>query len=250
MVNNDLVLVIAGHYCVSADYSELSHQAESEINSLVLGIDQYQDHLQRGNLVKLVIWVNDIGITPMEREQYQQTYQLPDNYAALIKQANIALESVIIRFESQARNRASKLVRQLKRLHPHLISELSASEAELVRCVDYEICPADEPTKTVLTIKNAKGLPLVIKEGGAAKCCAILATFFSELEIQFKPVKMIAVFNFLYTERIKAGMYVAQTLLDFNTPVSCIFCDERQQISSELFITTHEISKKVLQNVS
>ena len=236
MLKNDLVLIIAGHYCVATDYSALSNLAETEINSLMLGIEHYQYSLQQGQQVKLVIWVNDIGIAPMEREQYQQSYQLPDNYADLLKQADIPENNIIIRFESRARNRASKIVGQLKRRYPDVINELSADDNELTRCVDSELCISKDIAQTVLSINDIKGFPLVIKEGGAAKCCAILAIFFSELVQSFQPVKIIGIFNFVYTERIKLGMYVAQMLLEFNTPVHCSFCDETHVISTKEFI--------------
>jgi len=232
---NNLVLIIAGHYCIASDYSALSNLAETEINSLILGIEHYQDALQQGQQAKLVIWINDIGITPMEREQYQRSYRLPYNYANLLMQADMPENDIIIRFESRARNRASKIVGQLKRRYPDVISELFADDSGLIRCVDTESCFSNNTKQKVLTIQDEIGSPLVIKEGDSAKCCAILAQFFSELERVYQPVKIISVFNFFYTERIKLGLYVADTLLEFNTPVYCSFCDETSVITNSDF---------------
>jgi hypothetical protein len=229
------VLIIAGHYCVANDYAELSNLAETEINSLNIGIEQYYYYLQQGNQVKLVIWVNDIGLTTIERQQFQQNYQIPDNYADLLIKSGIESANIIIRFESRARNRASKIVRQIKRDFPELITELSADDTELVRCVDSDFCSREQAATMVLAIHDDKGLPLVIKEGGAAKCCAILATFFNELVAQFQPLKIIAVFNFVYQERIKAGYYVACTLLNFNSSLDLLFCNEDQIVKEEIY---------------
>ncbi len=230
-----MVLIIAGHYCVAEDYAELSHLAETEITSLKLGIEQYQSNLQQGSKVRLLIWVNDIGINPVQRERLHQHYVIPRNYADIISQAGILLSDVIIRFESQTRNRASKLLRQLKRHQPNLITEQSAENNQLIRCIDSHNCTSNSDNKLVLTINDSQGKPLVIKEGGAAKCCAILATFFSGLSDEFEAVKMIAVFNALYIERIKSGIYVAHTLLNFNTPFKALFCDESQTINSDYY---------------
>ncbi|NOQ81216.1 MAG: hypothetical protein GQ548_01655 [Methylophaga sp.] len=233
MREGNLILVIAGHYSVSEDYSELSHLAKTEVNSLRIGIKNYQHYLKLKYSVRLVIWINDIGLTPLERKQYQQFYTLPDNYTALLKEAAIPLDKVVIRFESQSRNRASKLVRQLKRQYPEVITELASSNSELKRCINTDLCEPNATGQTVLTIDDGNGFPLVIKEGGAAKCCAILALFFTELAQTFQPIKIIGVFNFLYVERIKAGLYVAQSLLDFNIANSFLFCDETRLIHSE-----------------
>jgi hypothetical protein len=48
--------------------------------------------------------------------------------------------------------------------------------------------------------------------------------------VSFQPKKIFGVFNFVYKERIKAGLFVAQTLLDFDTPTNCVFCNETQTI--------------------
>ena len=230
-----MILIIAGHYCISEDYAELSHLAKTEIMSLKLGVEQYQNKQQQGRKVRLLIWVNDIGINPVERERLHQYYVIPKNYAEIISQAGILLSDVIIRFESQTRNRASKLLRQLKRQHPHLITEHSSTNKQLIRCVDSEPCTSESDNKLVLTIKDSQGKPLVIKEGGAAKCCAILATFFSGLSEEFEVTNMVAVFNALYIERIKSGIYVAHTLLNFNTPFKVLFCDEFQTVNSNYY---------------
>jgi len=243
-VIKDIVLIIAGHYCVSADYAELSHHAETEVTSLRLGIQQYLNKQEEGKSVKLVIWVNDIGISPVERKLFQQHYSIPDNYLNLITQAGINPSDVIIYFESQTRNRASKLVRHLKRDQANLVKEVSAIDRHLIRCVESDSpISATDDTKTVLTINDPRDKPLVIKENGAAKCCAILATFFSELENQFQSIEMIAIFNVLYIERIKAGIYVAQTLFDFATPINTLFCNETQIVMTEQHINNIERNK-------
>ncbi len=232
----NLVLIIAGHYCVANDYAELSNFAETEITSLKIGIEQYHYYLQLGNQVKLVIWVNDIGLTALERQQFHQSYQIPDNYMGILKEAEIDLSNIIIRFESRARNRASKIVRQIKRDFPELITELASDDSALVRCLESDVCSNEQHASMVLTINDERGLPLVIKEGSAAKCCAILATFFSELLVQFQPLKIIGVFNFIYQERIKAGHYVASRLLKFNLPMAILFCNEKQIIKEERYV--------------
>jgi len=244
-VIKDTVLIIAGHYCVSADYAELSNHAETEVTSLILGIEQYLNIQNQGKLAVFVIWVNDIGINPVERKAFQQHYSIPDNYSNLIIKAGIRLPDVIIQFESQTRNRASKLVRHLKRDQANLIKEVQATECHLIRCVESDslISTSDE-TKMVLTISDSQDKPLVIKENGAAKCCAILATFFSELEQQFQGVEMIAIFNVLYIERIKAGIYVAQTLFNFGTPISTLFCNETRIVMTEQ--NHHQNSEEVV----
>lgn len=231
MTKDNVVLIIAGHYCVSEAYSDLSHLSETEVMSLRMGIEQYQSYNKQGIEAKLVIWVNDIGLEPHDRKRYQQNYQLPSNYADLIKQDDISLNNIVIRFESQARNRASKVVRQLKKLQPDLIKEQSSKNRNLKRCVDADICSE----KPVITIDDRNGFPLVIKEGGAAKCCAIFATFLTELVTTFQPVIIVGVFNFVYIERIKTGIYVAQSLFNFDTPARILFCDERRMIHSEEF---------------
>ena len=233
-MSNDLILVIAGHYCVSADYADLSNLADTEIHSLELGIEQYQQYKEQGLSVKLVIWVNDIGLEPQQRERLLQDYHLPSNYSELLTQAKIFDRDIIVRFESRARNRASKWIRKLKHDQTSVIYELSASNTHLIRCIDAEQCHTKEATKTVLCIDDKQGQPLVIKEGGAAKCCAILATFFNELEEKYQVIKMIGIFNFLYVKRIHAGQFVAQTLLDFDTPMEFLFCDETKLVKTEL----------------
>jgi len=72
-------------------------------------------------------------------------------------------------------------------------------------------------------IDNTDAQPLIIKPNGTATCCSIFKSFFSALSHQFQAVEIIAIFNFIYIERIKNDIYVAQTLLDFDKPFRRLF---------------------------
>jgi hypothetical protein len=231
---SEMVLIVAGHYCISSVLSDLSHLAESELTSFRLGTEKYLTYRREGYQARLIVWVNDIGILPLERAKLQANYQLPDNYLSVLDEAEISIDDVVIRFESQSRNKASKCLRQMKRQYPQIITETSSLDDGLIRCVDNEQC-SELLESQVLTINNDDGGTLVIKEGGAAKCCAILATFFSDLNNHFKPVKVIGIFNFIYIERIKAGMFVAQSLYSYTTPTTQIFNDGQHVLMTETY---------------
>lgn len=60
--------VLAGHYCLSENMSELSHQEESEQASFAYGASIVGAAREYGLPSSLVLWVNDIGVNPEEAQ--------------------------------------------------------------------------------------------------------------------------------------------------------------------------------------
>jgi hypothetical protein len=77
-------VIIAGHYCLSDTLSELSNSGESEYNTFLFGVLLTKKLLLMGNKPSLVLFVNDIGIDPIDRADIKTNYNIPDNYKHLL----------------------------------------------------------------------------------------------------------------------------------------------------------------------
>ncbi len=219
-------VIVAGHYCLAEHMTELSYCGMPELQSFEVGVKLLQQALLHDRKCTLIVWVNDIGIPVETRHALKEDYSLPDNYLEILDLVGAPESNIQVIFESSMRNKASTLLRRLYKRNPDIFERVQADRADLIRCVGGPVCNADSGSRTAYVVKGPSGEPLVVKEGSNPKCNLILATFFGELNRQFKPQWLLNIFNDVYTFRVALGVHVAQTVLDNRTPITNVFCDD------------------------
>lgn len=220
--------ILAGHYCVSPELEDLGPDNDAELTSFRIGLDVLSELTSHGKVAKLYLWINDIGISPSDREFFKSNFTLPDVYESAIKEKNMKLSDgqLVVLFESTIRNRASGLIKKIKRERPHQFEEYESNNAELIRCVGPQSCEISEETqKKVYTIRSRSGEPIVVKEGSNPKCNLILATLFDVILSRYGNGQIINIFNSIYSRRIELGQYVYEKLFCKPTFGLNIFCD-------------------------
>lgn len=216
-------LVVAGHYCLNPDLEDLSSDQETEEASFAHGAEVVRDALDEGGYSKLILWVNDIGITAEERARIKMDYSIPDNYRQVLHRTGLGPEHVEVRFEGAMRNRASTALRQMAARKPHLFRKVPSSQQGLVRCIDA--CSIDTQERDAYVIDGPNSAPLVVKEGPNPKCNLILATLFNRITSDHKPDAIINIFNNIYINRIALGIHVNTVLFDSTVRMVNLFCD-------------------------
>ncbi|WP_440055357.1 hypothetical protein ACSLBF_04225 [Pseudoalteromonas sp. T1lg65] len=224
-LKNKPVAILAGHYCVAPELEDLSHEGEAEHYSFALGVSVYQALLAQKISARLILWVNDIGISSEQRELLKQQFELPQNYVEILHQTNTPLSDVEVIFESASRNKASTLLRQKIKKHPERFQKYDSSDPALVRCIDLDVCSI-EVGKTVYAIDGPEGLPLVMKEGSNPKCNLILATLFYRIAQGNPDLVFLNIFNDIYIERIRLGIFVAKEVYELPQQFMNLFCDD------------------------
>jgi len=196
-------LIIAGHYCLSEQFSELGPDSEAELSTWRAGLKFYRENQLNS---KIILWINDIGIDNQRRQALKESYLLPASYQKVLHDENISINAVKIEFESSIRNKASTNIRQINKTTPELFRKTLSSEKNLVRCIDTTYCgPLDE--KYAYVIEGLDGSDIVVKEGTNPKCNLILATLFHKYS-KSQPVKIYNFFNAIYRKRIDIGIQV------------------------------------------
>lgn len=221
-------MVVAGHYCLAEHMEELSSKGEPEVMSFAVGAEMVSQARAAGNQSRLVLWVNDIGITMLQREACRHKGLIPDEYRSGLTAAGLVESDVDVLLESAMRNKASTSLRKLYRRAPDLFDKVSPDDPDLVRCVSRSVCsPGDDVEKAgaAYVVDGPNGERLVVKEGSNPKCNLILATFFGELQRRHGPQHIFAVFNDVYVYRLTLGVHVAQAVLGNPVPISLLLCD-------------------------
>jgi hypothetical protein len=217
--------VVAGHYCLSPELASLSHDQETEASCFAHGVDIVRNVQQAGGYVRVVLWINDIGIDAAERARIKQDYQLPENYRQIIDEAGLTQADVQVLFESAMRNKASTTLQQLAARKPHLFRKLPSTHEGLVRCIDTDFCSIDVQGRDAYVIDGPNGVPLVVKEGPNPKCNLILATLFNRIMKDHQPDAIVNVFNAIYVNRIALGVHVSRRIYDCAVPMANLFVD-------------------------
>lgn len=226
VVSNSLhTAVLAGHYCVSENMSELSHEEESEQASFAYGASIVSSAREYGLRSSLILWVNDIGVNPDKRMMLKELYQIPQNYQRILDKCGIDPASVDVMFESTMRNKASVLLRKLYARSPHLFRKVSSTSEGLVRCVSNSICGIEAEAKDVYVITGPNMEDLVVKEGPNPKCNLILATLFNGIIKDKNPDRIINIFNNIYNYRISLGIHVLSILMQCRVEMDSLFCE-------------------------
>ena len=234
-------VVVAGHYCLAQDMQDLSHEGEEEASSFQLGAEMVAVTLRKGGQSRLILWVNDIGIPPAERSAIKEAYRLPCNYQAILDDAGLAAEQLVVCFESTMRNKASTLLRKLYKRTPNKFLRIDSTSADLVRCVGDSKCDIEQRGQMAYTIVGPAGEQLVVKDGPNPKCNLILASLFDDLSKKYRPEIQINIFNELYSYRIGLGVHVFRRLLENQTPIVNIFCDGHDYITEEMDLDTRSV---------
>lgn len=225
--SSEKISIVAGHYCVADELSDLSNEADSEVNSFEYGIELYKSLKTYNKKAELILFINDIGIDKETRKALVDNYTIPDNYLSTLESNNIDLQDVKIVFESSMRNKASKDIRKIKKSSVDKFEILSSTDKRLVRCIDpAAACEIPQHDKQAITIKGPDGEYLVVKEGTNPKCNTILATLFNRLIEQNESDTIINCFNVIYTNRIRLGAYVSHNLFETNVNFINLFFDE------------------------
>lgn len=229
--NSHNVAIIAGHYCVAPNLDDLSHNSQAEEMSFRKGAELYLQVREQGKLASLYLWVNDIGISADERALLKQSYRVPENYLAIASEYDIAESAIQVLFESAARNKASTLLRQIHKNHPSRFRQYDSGESGLMRCVEGVVCEISD-SKKAYVIDGPEGENLVVKEGPNPKCNLILATLFMLVQKAQGCDAIVNIFNSIYTNRIRLGIYVFIEL--FTEESSLVFenyfCDDLRVI--------------------
>jgi len=219
-------IIVSGHYSVAAHMSEVSNTGPAELMSFELGAELVQRARRHGKTSRIVLWVNDIGISQAERDVLKQQYSLPENYAVILGSYQLSDCDISVMYESSVRNKASTTLRTIYKKAPHLFNRVDARDTRLVRCVDNISCFSEKNGDEIAyVIDGPNKEPLVVKEGPHPKCNLILATLFHELTKRFTPDIIVTVFNDIYEYRLSLGLHAAKTLFDVSTPMMNIFCD-------------------------
>lgn len=204
--------IVAGHYCVAADLAELSSTGAAEEASFVAGLDVLLASRARGARSRLTVWVNDIGIEAEPRRILKDNKRLPDNYLRIVERHGLDPSCIDLQFESSTRNKASTHVKRLSARTPDLFLRIPSDAEGLVRCI--EACGVQQDaSKLAYVIAGPAGEPLVVKEGPHPKCNMILATLFDDCAKAAASDTIVTVFNSIYVNRIRLGMFVAGRLL-------------------------------------
>jgi len=232
--------VIAGHYCLAEHLRDLSHDGESEELSFLAGVHVYARLRALNRPAVLLLWINDIGLDPITRQRIKESYQIPDNYATILDQFGVPAKDVDVQFESTARNKASVWFRKIYDQNPEKFQVFTSSEKTLIRCVDpVDVCALESDAKAY-TIPTALGEPLVMKEGPHPKCNLILATLFAMAVRRRGIQRFVNIFNDIYCERIRLGIYVARNVYGIDAGFVNFFSD-----GSDLFLESfnHELDQ-------
>lgn len=241
------VAIVAGHYCVAPSLEDLSASGEAEEQSFFAGILLRKRLLAQGISAPIVVWVNDIGISPNERSAIKENYRLPANYERIWgAYADGAPQSDLhIWFESTMRNTASTLVRRIIKQRPEAFSVLRSDDPSLVRCVDDERCAVARGQRSVYVVAGPNGERLVVKDGPNPKCNLILATLFRNIQERLRVASTVCIFNEVYRHRIRLGFYVARTLTAVEMDLHAAFCDGSALYTEDFNLATLAESRSI-----
>jgi hypothetical protein len=221
------VAILAGHYCVSPGLEELGCDAPAESLSFAGGAALYNRVVSRGSSARIYLWVNDIGVAPDARAELKNNYRLPDHYAATLRRYSAPADAVEVLFESSTRNKASTLLREMRRLYPERFELVDPARKDLVRCVESAVCSTEvDPERRAYAVKGPSGEWLVVKEGPNPKCNLIIATLYERIRKAFQADLVVNVFNELYVHRIRLGTHVARTVFHNATATRSVFCGD------------------------
>lgn len=215
--------VVAGHYCLAPELTELSSEQETEESCFAYGVEIVRDTQAVGGHSRLILWINDIEIDAEQRAAIKQIYNLPENYRRILDRAGLTRADVQVLFESAMRNKASMRLRQLVNRKPQLFRKVPSDQEGLVRCIDTQFCSMDTSGSNAYVIDSPDGSPLVVKEGPNPKCNLILATLFHRVVTDHAPDVIVNVFNSIYVNRIALGVHVSRQLYDSTVPMANLF---------------------------
>lgn len=220
-------VVLAGHYCVAENLGALSYESPIEQKSLEAGVRLVQWVQERGEVCRLVLWVNDIGIDTAHRARLKESYSLPTPYRRILDKHRFDPLQVNVLFESTMRNKGSTWIRKIERQDASLIRRVPSSQVGLVRCVnDYQCEIEAEISHESIVIRGPDGRDLVLKEDTNPKCCLILGTLFSDVTKQFDANYIVNIFNNLYAARLDYGTHVAREVFQLRLPIWNYFVDD------------------------
>lgn len=226
VVEDEPSVVVAGHYSLADDMSDVSNEGKAEAMSFELGAGLAAGAIHHGRICQLVLMINDIGVQTDQRHQFKDGYELPANYRRILTSAGLDEAQLKIMFESTMRNKASTSLRKIYKRRPQLFDRVAPGEAGLVRCVNRTACEAEHGAGgTAYVVPGPSGERLVVKEGSNPKCNLIMATFFHDIVKMYQPKQIVNIFNELYTYRLSLGIHVSQLIYDNNTPFTNVFCD-------------------------
>lgn len=219
------ISIIAGHYCVAEELNDLSSNGAAENLSFELGVYTYKQLKKTNNIPSLTLWVNDIGIPKEQRKLLKDNYQLPDNYQIILDKHEFDNNDLNVLFESTFRNKSSVLFRKAFKKTPNKFKVYPSSDKTLVRCIENSNCQIGA-SKNAYAIDGPDSKPLVMKEGPNPKCNLILGTLFRGIDNMNNSNIILNIFNNIYINRIRLGIFVAQRLYDLNTDFINFFCDD------------------------
>lgn len=217
--------IVAGHYCISPELSDLSNESSAEEVSFAGGAKLLHELRRLEKDGVLVLWINDIGIPQDERERLRRDYRLPKNYCRILDHYALAQEDVAVIFESSMRNKASTMLRKLVKRNPDTFLVVNPDDPALVRCINKEVCDLNSSQGRVYAVHGPDQEILVVKEGSNPKCNLILGTFLKQVASDYSPDIVVNIFNAIYSSRIRFGVFVSKYVLGNDTPMCNYFAD-------------------------
>jgi len=220
-------LIVSGHYCVTTDGSEAPYPEFTETLPFETGADLVRRARRLSKNCRLALWVNDMAISPNEREAFKHDYTLPDHYADIAREHQLKDQDICVTYESALRQQASAELHALYKKMPQLFDRIEATGTRLVRCVGappYSTEPGAE--QVAYAIKGPYRESLVVKDGAHPKYNLVLASLLNQLNKQFSPGLIVTVFNESDEYRLSLGMHVAKSLFGLSTPMMNVYCDQ------------------------
>lgn len=213
-------VIIAGHYCVNPELSELNSDSDVEFLSWKKGLELHANSKEKSTIV---LWVNDIGVNQQDREVLKNNYKIPDNYRLAMNKYGISITDINIEFESTIRNKASVYIKKLNKSCPGYLKKVIANDKSLTRCVSNYFCSIDD-ARTIYSyvINGPNNESLVVKDGPNPKCNLILATLYDKYAMQDEVV-IHNIFNGIYESRIEFGIYVYKSIYSGTASFNNIF---------------------------
>ena len=229
------LMVVAGHYSIADYLKEVSNTGGAEITSFKIGVHLISRASALDNAARLILLINDIGVDEKKRRSFRSDFQLPENYADVMAAGGLGIDKLVVVFESSVRNKASTLLRKLYKRFPQIFERRLSNEKGLIRCVDKSSCDnAKTGFQHAYVINGPRGEKLVVKDGPNPKCNLILATFFRDIGMKFRPRLIVNIFNCIYQRRVNLGLYVGRKIYNNSIPMLNLFCDEADIIGHDM----------------
>jgi len=212
----DNILIHIGHFKYSVGVGPI------EIKSFEDGLSFGEELKKEKKNVKYRLLVDDIGITPEKRIKIKESFRLPKAYIDKLDEHNLKETEVDVIFESSMRNKASRILSDMKIPGKEKITKAMVAvdqACEFERCVPQsDHSKKNKEDREIYSIIDPySGIPLILKEGSNPKCNLIIAcSYYKDVE---KYNSIISFYNAYWEQRMQYGAMVAKLLFNIEKPI-------------------------------